>query len=141
MKSFDDSSKKRHRNWLLLFGAVFIAAFALDVRDDDRVAPRGLPSCPLPETCTTRSLFGIDCPGCGLTRSFIHLAHGEWAASLRSHRVGWVLAMAVLMQFPYRFAALIYLKDQPLGARMPRIFGGFLIALLLGNWLFNQINM
>lgn len=36
-------------------------------------------------------LTGIPCPGCGLTRSLAHLAHGDIAASLRLHPLGGLL--------------------------------------------------
>lgn len=29
--------------------------------------------------CPTKSFAGIDCPGCGMQRSLLHLFRGEWA--------------------------------------------------------------
>src|SRR5688500_14697882 len=43
---------------------------------------------PLPPLCSWKSLTGVDCPGCGLTRSFIALAHGQWRESLRFNPAG-----------------------------------------------------
>lgn len=28
--------------------------------------------------CLNKKLFGIDCPGCGIQRSIVHLFHGEF---------------------------------------------------------------
>jgi hypothetical protein len=86
--------------------AGLVVLLALEVRPDQRVAFRGLPQYPLPETCFSRAWFRVKCPGCGLTRSLIYLAQADWDASLRVHRLGWLLAVAVLLQFPYRTLAL-----------------------------------
>lgn len=71
---------------LAMAGAVVGLAFVLVEVSDGRIAVRGFTRYPLPEGCLTRSLFGLKCPGCGLTRSIIHLAEGDWRASWRSHR-------------------------------------------------------
>ncbi len=105
------NGKRQHHRFYLWFAAVIVvAAFLLTVRDDQRVALRSLPNVALPESCPSKIYFGIDCPGCGLTRSFIHLAAGHLAASFASHRVGWLLALAVLGQFPYRWFVLRKLR-------------------------------
>src|SRR5256885_15933791 len=80
-----------HWGMLLLACFVIVAAFLLQVTPEDRVAIFGAPEAVLPHTCMTYRLLGMRCPGCGLTRSFIHLAHGDWWSSWRSHRVGWLL--------------------------------------------------
>ena len=51
-----------------------------------------------------RGRFGIDCPGCGLTRSFIHTANGDWGAAWRMHSLGLVLFGYVLLQLPLSLA-------------------------------------
>jgi hypothetical protein len=35
--------------------------------------------------CLFRRLTAVPCPGCGLTRAFVHLARGEWLAALADH--------------------------------------------------------
>jgi uncharacterized protein DUF2752 len=70
-----------------------------------------------------------------LTRSFVHLAHGRWAQSWRAHHLGWLLAGALLFQFPYRFAALRWPDREFLGDRGSRWFGRVVIALLIANWI------
>jgi hypothetical protein len=49
--------------------------------------------------CWFRSVFDRDCPLCGMTRSFVALAHGDLAASIRFHPAGPLLfvAMAVFL--------------------------------------------
>ena len=63
-----------HRNVLILCTTVVILALTLQTRTDQRVEFAWLPGVPMPETCASRSIFDIECPGCGLTRSFIAIA-------------------------------------------------------------------
>ncbi|MCA1732365.1 MAG: DUF2752 domain-containing protein [Acidobacteria bacterium] len=43
---------------------------------------------PRQTVCWSRLLFGILCPGCGLTRSFVALAEGSLADAWRLNRMG-----------------------------------------------------
>ncbi len=49
-----------------------------------------------PVICPFRRLTGLPCPGCGLTRSWVYLAHGWWRESFLSHPFG-ALAVAVVL--------------------------------------------
>jgi hypothetical protein len=120
---------------LLLACAVIAAAFCLQVLPDgDRVSLRGTTEAKLPPLCVSRTYLGIKCPGCGLTRSFVYLAHGDVESSLRAHRLGWVLFALTLAQVPYRLGAMY----RPPQSRVPATFGKWvgwvLAALMLANW-------
>lgn len=133
--SFDVSpATRRHREMLGLSLVAIVLSFVLDVRSDQRVFIRGYPRLVLPESCPSRAWFGVRCPGCGLTRSFIHLARGDWRRSIADNRVGILTAFATLAQIPYRGAALALKRDRPLGAIFPKIFGYLLIVSLIGAW-------
>lgn len=123
---------------LLFFCGVIVLSFLLEVVSGDRVAFRGLPQYPLPETCMSKMWFGCECPGCGLTRSFIRLARGDWHGSLQMHRFGWLLALAVLTQIPYRLLAIRGLQRHYFPHPIPTIFSWSLIAILVGNWIWQQ---
>lgn len=60
----------------------------------------------LPSTCNMQNMLGLDCPGCGLTRSFVSLAHGDISASLAFNPAGILMFGVVLFQIPYRIAQL-----------------------------------
>jgi hypothetical protein len=45
----------------------------------------------LPSICPFYTLTGLPCPGCGLTRSFVCLAHGRFAESFHWHPLGPIL--------------------------------------------------
>ncbi len=132
-----DAARRRHRFMLAVSSAVVLLALLLRVRPDERVEFAWLPGIPLPETCASRSWFGIECPGCGLTRSMVYLFHGDWRASLAEHRLGWLLALATILQFPYRIAALARKNAPLLSPRLTSGFGHALIVLLIANWMLN----
>jgi Protein of unknown function (DUF2752) len=52
-----------------------------------------------PVLCPFRLLTGLPCPGCGLTRSWVYLAHGQWQDAWAANPFGIVsmLAVAVLV--------------------------------------------
>ncbi len=110
-------------------------AFALEVHPNQRVALRGLPQYPLPPSCFSRTYLGVDCPGCGLTRSFILLAQGDLRASVARHRLGWLLALAVLLQVPYRIAKLCRPHAEAIPRHWTRAFTWLLLILLAANWV------
>lgn len=90
-------------HWLLLIGAVVVVALsaALNVRPEGRVGVPGVDT-PLPGVCSFRRWSGHPCPGCGLTRSFISLAHGEFGAAWSFNPAGILLFALVASQIPYR---------------------------------------
>src|SRR5258708_1676495 len=97
---------KRHKEMLVIACLVIGASFALQVQSGEQVGVIGVTEFVLPPLCLAREWFGICCPGCGLTRSFIHLARGDWSASWQAHRLGWLLAALILLQIPYRIHGL-----------------------------------
>lgn len=128
---------KRHRDMLMIALVVIACSFSLKVVNGQQVAFRWWPAWVAPETCGSRRWFGVDCPGCGLTRSFVYLSQGEIRNSVAVNRVGWVLALSVLAQIPYRIASLRS-KGPVLPPLLCKWFGNALIAMLILNWLWNQ---
>jgi ethanolamine transporter EutH len=126
----------RHRGVLGICAVVVVLAPALQVLPDrQHVAIRGLARYPAPHVCTSRTWLGVNCPGCGLTRSLVYLAHGDWRASLRAHRLGWMIGALVVFQLPYRVLQLRR-PDRPFfGPRACQFIVIAVIALLVGNWL------
>jgi hypothetical protein len=135
MKRRDPTQRNRDIEVLVLCSLVVLAAYLLEVQSDERVGIVPLGGWSLPGLCMSREVFGLECPGCGLTRSFIHLAHGEFVASIRSHRIGPLFAILVLIQLPYR-AWSLWLADRKWPSpRVCQWIATSLIALLVSNWL------
>ena len=44
-----------------------------------------------------RVMFGIRCPGCGMTTSWSHFMRGHWMESLQSNVGGFLLAIVALI--------------------------------------------
>jgi hypothetical protein len=57
---------------------------------------------PFPGMCVFRAAFGIPCPGCGMTRSFAFLAHGDLSHAFAVNKLGPVFFGWVVAQVPYR---------------------------------------
>ena len=129
-------SPRKHLAFLLLCVAVLVASFCLQVLPDgERVSVRSDADLKLPPLCVTNTYLGIRCPGCGLTRSFVHLAHGDPLASFRSHRLGWLVFALALAQVPYRLHEIYRPAKSKALVRFAPWVGRVLIVLLLANWL------
>ena len=131
-----DRARRRHLFFLGVAAAIVALAWALEVRPDERVAFRGFSQWPLPHSCYSRAAFGVPCPGCGLTRSFVYLVRGDWQAAWREHRLGWLLAGVVALQFPYRLWAIVRGGQTGLSPKLTTAFAITLMVLLVLNWAF-----
>lgn len=134
----DERPQATPHGWILLVACgIVLAAAMLEVLPDQRVAVKGLRRYPLPNACQARATLGVKCPGCGLTRSFVHLAHGDWQSSVQTHRLGWLMAAVVLFQIPYRALAMQGRAFPLFSPRTVTMLTAVLAALLAGNWLYD----
>lgn len=84
--------------WLASSVVVLLLSWVMSTGDGRQVVLPGVGV--IPETCTLHTRFGVDCPGCGLTRSFIHLAHGNLRAAWSLNPVSLLLFIFVASQIP-----------------------------------------
>lgn len=129
---------QRHRHWEMLVVSLVVMALSLALRLNDGgsvEAPIG-DGWQMPPLCMSRAWFGIECPGCGLTRSFVSLAQGQVTESLRFHRLGWLMAFAVVIQVPYRLYELNR-PAWPTPEHWKSRFGSMLLFALLASWVLN----
>lgn len=144
----DDFSRPRHSQnapagalfqWTLLGIAAGVLFLSLVLRvegPETVVVP--LVDQPLPGTCTYKLWLGISCPGCGLTRCFISLAHGDMAGAWRFNPAGMFLFGAVLVQLPYRGWQLWRLRRGLREVSLGRISHIWLVVIciaLFAQWL------
>lgn len=132
--------RSRHRTMLVLSILILVLSFILSIDGSgtESVAWWGIE---LPPLCGSRYWFNAECPGCGLTRSFVALAHLEFGQSFAFHRLGWLIWLAVVLQLPYRVYSLGELHYKTVQRRWPVWFGNFLIAALLGNWILKVLSI
>lgn len=88
MISFDPGAKGPTRFWqaiwALAFAALVVVAALLrpDPNGHGTHTQLGLPSCP------SVLIFQRPCPGCGMTTSFSHMAHGQVSQAFEAHMFG-----------------------------------------------------
>lgn len=92
--------------WILSLAVMAIAgAFLLQFSSDGNLrltVPCTCEALTLPETCPSRVILGVSCPGCGLTRSFVAMARGDFDAAIRFNPMGPALFVLCWLQIPYR---------------------------------------
>jgi hypothetical protein len=121
-------------HWVILFicTGVLVAAAGLSVGDGGVVVP-GLNQ-RLPELCMLRRTTGMSCPGCGLTRCFISLAHGDMWAAWSFNSAGLLLFAIIAAQLPLRCYQLWRIQHGRRELQLAGVgavaFAVFLIALL-----------
>lgn len=137
------TGKQVSHHWVFLGLSVFVltAAAVLRLQGDERVVVPML-GLPLPDTCYFRRLFGIGCPGCGLTRCFICLSHGDFSRAWQFNPGGYLCFAIVAFQLPYRIlqiwrAGMHVHEWRPV--RFSASVGGLLIAVLILQWVCRQI--
>ncbi len=80
-------------------------------------------------TCIIRNTTGIPCPGCGMTRSYIHLLHGDVGGAYRMHPLFWLVPILVFFAgSDYFVRKKGYMLSRPL-RRVIR--GGIILCLVL----------
>ncbi|HSV27111.1 MAG TPA: DUF2752 domain-containing protein [Sedimentisphaerales bacterium] len=125
--------KVAHILILAVCAAVVAAALLLDA-DDTGVYLFGWE---LPIKCTMHEMTGIRCASCGMTRAVCLAARGEIAEAFRMNAVWPAVFAVVLLEIPYRVAALV---------RWPRKFPRGVVvahaaivlaaaACIIGNWI------
>lgn len=137
MNTYDPSSARAEHLWILALAlTALLGSLALEPSADGGL----LLSFPvlgrtalLPQTCPSRVLLGIPCPGCGMTRSFVALAHGDFLAAINYNPMGPILFLACLFQAPYRIIEYIGAWDRnPLWNRFRSRLAAFTWIILAG---------
>ncbi len=129
------------RAWVLSASAILIAASAMSLGEHRAVYFPGFAQ-KVPETCAAYRFFGVNCPGCGLTRTFIHAAQGEIAAAIELNPVGLLVFAFTAIQIPIGFCQLCFSHHGRLLERWPRWneWGmGCLLCALCIQWLLRLV--
>jgi hypothetical protein len=127
----------------LLIGAalVILLAALLEVREGEKIGVPGIES-PLPGVCTFRRITGQPCPGCGLTRSFVSIAHGDVSGAWFFNAAGPLVFLLVAGQIPYRAWRLWQIRrgiERWPGVQVLNHLLWVMVALLMGQWIFRML--
>jgi Protein of unknown function (DUF2752) len=116
------SLKRSGEHWIVLVGStsslLLLVAFALWVEPDPRGfgthEKLGMPP------CAAMQLWGVPCPGCGVTTSFALAAHGHLVASFVNQPLGCAIALAVPLVFGWAWVQHARGRDLWNEQRRPR---------------------
>lgn len=111
---------------ILMIAAVFFLSAVLP--------PSFLEGLPL---CIFHIATGWDCPGCGLTRAFVALFHGEWKQAISYNALSVPIAIFLAIYALGKIFSLVRGRFpawfSPAGSRW---IGALLLSLTFGQWLF-----
>lgn len=89
--------------------------------------------------CIVRNLFGIPCPGCGLTRAFLFLGHGDIYSALRLNINSLLVFSAIV--FLWLHAAFTIITGKEVKVRLAKWEECIVImtaaAVMISGWLYN----
>ena len=127
-------------HWVLLCVSVAVLALSLVLRVHANEEQVLLPvvDVPLPGACTYKRWIGVECPGCGLTRCFISLAHGNVAAAWDFNPAGLLFFAIIAAQIPFRAIQLRRVsqgKPELRWRRIPQVPLGLLVLSLFVQWV------
>jgi hypothetical protein len=126
-------------HWVLLLvsSAIIALSVVLSVRSETQVLLPVLGT-PLPDLCMFKRMTGLGCPGCGMTRSFISLGHGDLAMAFSYNPAGLWFYAIILFQIPFRAAQLWRIRRGLPELRMfwlAQISLAILAILMVGQWI------
>lgn len=128
--------------WLLIICTLIVVlSFTMTIREGTQVLIPGTGQ-PLPGLCAFRNWFNWDCPGCGMTRAFISMAHGEFTRAWSYNPTSLFFFPLVLIQIPFR-SWLLWLarrgRPQPDLGRWGLVPLFLLMTIMLGQWAVRSI--
>ncbi len=126
----------RREDYLILASSALILALAFALPAPPDQAPGiSLLGTPLNHTCVLKTISGIDCPLCGITRSMVCLGHGRLGSAIAFHPLGPALMIFVIAQVIYRGLRLASARFARLSAGVSGAVRGAPTMLLLTAFL------
>jgi hypothetical protein len=121
----------------LLFASVIMLLSVLMSTDGKKSVFLPGFSSPFPDTCSSRRLLGIDCPGCGLTRAFICISHGQLEKAWRFNPASFVVYLFIAIQIPWHSFQIWRIQSGRASIHWPFIYWipMAVAVILLANWV------
>lgn len=111
----------RKRPGLLVIPLIFLASLLLDQRIDHG-----------PVLCPWRLTTGLPCAGCGLTRAFVHLSHGDFRQAIAFNLLSPLIYLGLIAWWLYNGVSLA-LGQNP--RAVPRWLSLPSLLIVLSYWL------
>ncbi len=119
------SSKRNSVIAVFTLSTLFIFTFVANVNT--------VSSIPL---CFFKYMSHLDCPGCGLSRSFISISHGHLIQALEFNILGPLVYLYFLIYLIRHLLNLILNNGFNLSWHLSRRTSFFLITLLFAQWIY-----
>lgn len=94
----------------------------------------------VPHLCLAQRVFGIPCPGCGVTHSILALLQFRFQAAWNFNPAGIVVAVYFVLQILWRACVLGSLITSLLVARLSRAGEILVMVVLFGVWFERLFN-
>lgn len=106
----DRAAASFHGIILVVSMGIILLSFILKTNDSNLVF---LPcvATPLPESCFTKLYWGMDCPGCGMTRAMIRISHGEFRSAVALNQASPIVYLFFLLQIPWHALQLLRIRN------------------------------
>ncbi len=85
--------------------------------------------------CIIKEMTGIDCPSCGLTRSFVSISNGQWIRSLKYNFAGLLIYILLISQIINSSLFIVRKKYNRYISQFNIIFGISTCIILIVNWI------
>ncbi|MBC7958617.1 MAG: DUF2752 domain-containing protein [Vallitaleaceae bacterium] len=85
--------------------------------------------------CFYRDHFGITCPSCGLTRSFIAIENFQFQNALSYNRVGIFIYFLFLLTFVFNIVSIFKMKRANFIGKIVAVYGVFICIVLVISWV------
>jgi hypothetical protein len=85
-----------------------------------------------PIVCPFRLATGLPCPGCGLTRSWVYIAHGDFGDAVRANPFGYLTMAAAIALIAVVLGSLA--RGRPIPSMSPVVRSRPFLVVLFG-WL------
>ena len=85
---------------LLAATIVISISFVMTIKNDQEVYTP-FTNGPMPDVCGIRSMLGVDCPGCGMSRAFISISNLEINKALAFNSASLIVYLFVAIQIPW----------------------------------------
>jgi hypothetical protein len=89
--------------------------------------------------CLFENLFGIPCPGCGMTRAFLYLGHGDIESALQlnvNSPAAFLTAVVLWMQFAFSVIARTEIRIH-LAPGEKYFIAIVAVTVLMSGWIYN----
>jgi len=124
----NDCLRRYDCNVLLSNGAIIILFY---VFQDALIDALNL----LPHCCLMDYVFNVECPGCGITRSFCEISRGNIGSASAYNLSSLFVAVHFLMQIPLRLRVLLSENFRTRMNLLSRYSGKVVLTVVISVWL------